>query len=66
MDINFTSDLILLVSIGAIASLIVGISLGALIVHLRAQSKLSEHKEQNAVLKATLDTERHASNERIA
>ena len=65
MDINFTSDLILLISLGAAASLIAGIALGALIVHLRAQTKLSEHKEQNAVLKATLDSERHAANERI-
>jgi len=66
MDINFTSDLILLLSIGATASLLIGVFLGAIVIHLRGQNKLAEQKENNAVLKATLDSERHAASERIA
>ena len=66
MDINFTSDLILLLSLGAIVSLLIGIFLGAIVIHLRGQTKLAEQKENNAVLKATLDSERHAASERIA
>jgi len=65
MDINFTSDLILLLSLGAAACLILGIFLGAIVIHLRAQSRLSDHKEQIAVLRTTLESERHAANERI-
>ena len=66
MNINLTQDLILIISLGAIAGLIIGIALGAVIVHLRSQPKLSELKEQSSVLKATLESERQATNDRIA
>lgn len=66
MEINLTQDLILIISLGAIAGLIIGIALGAAIVYLRSQPKLSELKEQSSVLKATLESERQATNDRIA
>ena len=65
MDINLTQDLILIISLGAIAGLIIGIALGAVIVHLRSQPKLSELKEQSSVLKATLESERQATAGRV-
>ena len=65
MDINFTSDLILLISLAAVSSLIIGIALGAIIVHLRAQTRLSDLAQQSAVLQATLDSERQAALDRI-
>ena len=65
MSIDFSSDLVFYLGIGAGAGILLGAFAAGIIVHLRAQTKLSSSREQTAVLQATLDAERHASNERI-
>jgi len=63
---NIPSELLLYVSLGIAAGLIIGVALGAVISHIRLQPKTAELKQQSAILQATLDSEREAASTRIA